>query len=162
MPQKIIIDGYNMIYAVQDYKQKLDIDLESARDQLLHDLQIYKSHKNVHILVVFDGSADVFSTHQQSLPGTVEVIFSKAPIKADPTIMNMIQSDKRKGSITVVSDDKEIIQFARSTNCQILSPQHLYERMKSASMNTEINNKYEHDMTDEEYQEWKRIFGVDD
>ena len=162
MLQKVIIDGYNMIHAISIYKEKLQLDLESARETLIHDLQIYKSLKKIDLLIVFDGSAEVPGVPGQYKRGGVNVMFSHAPLKADPVIMKMVQTEKQKRRIVIVSNDNEIINFSRSYGCEILSPQLFYERIKTSSKDIEMNNKYNNEMSPDELEEWKKIFGVDD
>lgn len=161
MNPKIIIDGYNMLHLVSQYKRSLSLDLETARDQLIRDLQVYRAQKKVEIYVVFDGSAETPAQNHQISKSGVNIIFSQAPLKADPVIMKMIQSEKRKKRISIVSEDQEIIRFAHTHGCQSLSPQMLYDRLKMPTKGLDLQNKFDHPMSEEELEEWQRIFGID-
>ena len=160
MLQKFIIDGYNVLHQIESYKIKLNNELESARRQLVHDLKIYRASKKVEILIVFDGSAEIPIPTNRMSEGGVEIIFSRAPLKADPVIMKIIKSENRKKRITVVTNDREIIVYAKKAGSNRISPQEFYQRIKTHSKESDIQNKINHDMTPEELEEWKKIFGI--
>ena len=160
--QKIIIDGYNVLHQIQPYKTKLTQELESARIQLVHDLKIYKSTKKIEILVVFDGSAEIPTPTHHKFEGGIEIIFSRAPLKADPVIMKIIKLEKQKGRISVVTSDREILDYAKLAGSKSMSPHEFYNRIKTPLKELEFQHKFDHDMTAEELEEWKIIFGVED
>lgn len=158
MPQKIIIDGYNVLHLVERYRQILQTDLESARSRFIQDLNIYRSHKNLEIIVVFDGTADIQAPFHK---GGVRVMFSRAPLKADPVIIDLIRAEKRKRRITVVSSDREIVDFAKFSGSQSLSPAEFYIRISTMHRDIQLKNKLDNEMSGEELEEWKKIFGVE-
>ena len=160
MLQKIIIDGYNVLHQVEPYKTRLERDLESARHQLVHDLKIYKASKKVELLIVFDGSAEISIPSHRKTEGGIEIIFSRAPLKADPIIMEIIKLERIKGRITVVTNDREILSFAKSLGSNSMTPEVFYQRIKTHSKELDIQHKFDHDMTSDELEEWKKIFGI--
>lgn len=160
--QKIVIDGYNVLHLVEAYKSKLDSDLESARNQLIHDLKLYQAIKKVEILIVFDGSAEIPSPFQQKTEGRIVIVFSRAPQKADNVIMELLTLEKQTGRITVVTNDNEIIKFAKSSGSHCISPQEFYLRIKARSIEQQLECKFDNDMSAEELEEWKKIFGIED
>ncbi|MBD3290105.1 hypothetical protein GF337_14960 [candidate division KSB1 bacterium] len=161
MSQKIIIDGYNVLHKIDDYRKMLELDLESARNQLIRDLQTYKSRRRLEITVVFDGSAEAAPAPEQSKLAGVTVIYSHAPLKADPVIMDIIKNEKRKRRLTIVTDDGEIRRFAKDSGSDSMSPANFIRRIKSQSGQTNFENKYNSDMSAEELREWEKLFGVD-
>lgn len=159
MSEKIIIDGYNMLHLVDAYRGEINKDLQTAREKLLRDLQNYRAIKNITIIVVFDGSPDV--SYPSNYRG-IGVIFSHAPRKADPIIMDLIRKEDKKRSISIVTNDHEITNFARAANCNCLSPQEFYQRIKSIQNTlTDIDTKFDGEMKPEELAEWKMIFGIE-
>ena len=158
--QKYIIDGYNVLHAINTYQVELDTNLEEARDDLIHDLNIYCSYKKVEMVIVFDGSSDVtypsnFNTNY------IKIIFSKLPQKADNKIIEIIEREQNKKRIIVVTNDNQVIINAKSLGCHCLSSQAFYNLIKTSPKESQLNNKYEHDMTPEELAEWKKIFGIE-
>lgn len=162
MLQKIIIDGYNVIHLVDDYKNKLKVNLETARDALVRDLQNYKANKNVEIVVVFDSSGEVLPPFPPIDQGNIKVIFSKTPRTADHVLMDIIRFEKRKKRLTVVTNDREIMAFAQTSGSHCISPQTLVERLKTPTQELDLQNKFEGDLSPEEIQKWKKIFGIED
>ena len=93
MHPKYIIDGYNVLHLIGSYKSVLQTDLEQAREMLIHDVHIYRSHKSIDIMIVFDGAADVMTPFHLQRRGKVQILFSKAPLKADPVIVKAVETD---------------------------------------------------------------------
>lgn len=158
--EKIVIDGYNLLHQVKEYKSKLELDLENARDQLVHDLIIYRSNKKIEIMIVFDGITGISDPYYHRNVSGIKIIFSRAPRTADSIIMEIIKSEKRKKRITVVTNDREIISFANSLGARYLSPKAFYQRLKTHSKAPQSQNKFEYEMTAEELEEWMKIFGI--
>lgn len=161
MSQKFIIDGYNVLHKIDDYRKMLEQDLQAARDQFIRDLQTYKSRRRLEITVVFDGSAEIMASYDQANLGGVNVVFSHGPRKADPVIMDYIRKEKRKRRLIIVTDDGEIRRFARDFGSDCMSPAEFIQRIKSQSGQTNLENKYDNDMSAEELKQWEKLFGVD-
>lgn len=159
--QKIIIDGYNVLHLIEPYRSMLQKDLEAARNRFIHDLSIYRSQKMLDILVVFDGAAGIPVPHQYETRAGIRIMFSRAPQKADPVIINLIRKAKQRRSLIVVTNDGEIISFARSAGSQTLSPKELSRRMSAKPRDDQLLNKFDDNMSSDELEEWKKIFGVE-
>ena len=156
----LIIDGYNVIHQITEYRDLLQIDLEPARDKLIHDLGIYRALKSVKILVVFDGAADIPAANYQTAKNGVHIIYSRAPMKADPLIKRRIATRNQKDETIVVTNDNDIKKFSKEAGAFLLSPTELYTRIKTKKREKSISDKYEHNMTPDELKEWKKLFGV--
>ena len=72
---KYIIDGYNIIHAVNRYKDELDKKLQNARELLINDLKIYSSIKTVDIIIVFDGEAVTPFPSFQNITNKIKIIY---------------------------------------------------------------------------------------
>jgi predicted RNA-binding protein with PIN domain len=138
----------------------LQKDLETARNLFIHNLSIYRSQKMLDILVVFDGAAGIPVPHQYETRAGIRIMFSRAPQKADPVIINLIRKAKQRRSLIVVTNDREIISFAKSAGSQTLSPKELADRMSAKPRDDQLLSKIDNHMSDEELEEWKKIFGV--
>ena len=51
MPQKLIIDGYNLL----GVRGPIRADMEHERTQLIHELGRYATRKRHQLMVIFDG-----------------------------------------------------------------------------------------------------------
>ncbi|MCM8799818.1 MAG: NYN domain-containing protein [Candidatus Omnitrophica bacterium] len=104
-----ILDGYNLIKNSQFKKIKI---LKDARTSLIRfliskDPLNYKKNK---ITVVFDGSKD-FSKNTISSKD-IEVVFTTDE-SADDWIKRAIKNSKSPQTTLIVTDDKEIVSFAK-------------------------------------------------
>lgn len=75
------------------------------------------SSRNKFILV-FDGYPNASDPMRES--GSIEIIFSRED-SADDRIKRMVESSPNPKNIAVISDDREIIFFARSAGAQAIS-----------------------------------------
>jgi len=108
---RIVIDGYNLIYAMPELARLVNSDLELARDGLVSKLAVYRSGRGVRVTVVFDGQS--MAVQQGRPPGGIEVVFSRAPQNADAKIKNMLALEKSPKSWTIVTSDNSIVLYAR-------------------------------------------------
>lgn len=104
-----IIDGYNVVKQIPHLTLK---KLRSAREGLIGIIRKYKltgSSKN-EVTIVFDGQKDII------VPKTkieFDVYFTRGE-SADDRIKKMIKTSSNPSRLIVVTDDKEIIFFARN------------------------------------------------
>ncbi len=104
-----IIDGYNVVKQIPHLTLK---KLRSAREGLIGIIKKYKltgSSKN-EVTIVFDGQKDII------VPKTkieFDVYFTRGE-SADDRIKKMIKTSSNPSRLIVVTDDKEIIFFARN------------------------------------------------
>lgn len=109
----IIVDGYNLIGQAAGTLSGLT--LEKERTALFRQVEQLAAVTGEKFLVVFDGSA--LSKEQrgaQKLPGKnlVSIAFSKSGQTADSWILAYL-SRRQKGSVTLVTRDRELGQKAK-------------------------------------------------
>lgn len=120
-----IIDGYNLIKQIPSLSSE---ELRDSRDSLIHLIKTFNltgSHRNK-VTIVFDGREDVFS------PGTereFDIIFSRGE-SADSKIKKIVSLSGSPRSLIVVSEDKEIVFFARSYGANTNSINEFLSRMQ--------------------------------
>lgn len=101
----ILVDGYNLAYAIPEIARFIDSDLERVRELLLIKLSSHAIRHHLHITVVFDGQNLGLAGHcgQQG----IKVIFSQGE-KADRKIKEiagrLAATDRKKGWLVVTSD----------------------------------------------------------
>lgn len=103
-----IIDGYNLIKQTSLLSSKT---LEEGREgliQLIRKNNLTGSPRN-EVTIVFDGRKDVVSPRTEKI---FKIIF--ACESADDKIKKMISSSENPNRIILVTNDKELIFFARS------------------------------------------------
>ena len=77
LPDCLIVDGYNMIYAWDDLKDLIKTDVESARDQLVDMLSNYQGYRNCRLIVVFDGYRVKNNPGETIRKGDTHIIFTR-------------------------------------------------------------------------------------
>lgn len=110
-----VIDGYNLIKQTSLLSSKT---LEEGRDgliQLIKKNNLTGSPRN-EVTIVFDGREDVFSPRTEKV---FKIIF--ACESADDKIKKMIASASNPARIILITNDKELIFFARSYRAETCS-----------------------------------------
>lgn len=123
----LLIDGYNLLYALQ--RGPID-SLEETRENLLEQLHDYQVAKNVEITAVFDSHIGGLGGNQDKW-GRVHVVYTDREETADDWIKQACR--KQKQGYVVVTNDREIIAVAESTGCLILSCHEFEAKLKMAT-----------------------------
>ena len=76
MSQRIIIDGYNVIYTDDRLRRKACKDLEGARAELLEMLKGYVRHRRLQVTVVFDGRGGVVDRPMSGVLGEPDIVLN--------------------------------------------------------------------------------------
>lgn len=155
--QHIIVDGYNFILRTSKIDPADDEALWKAREKLIHQLIAFRGNKKLQITIVFDGQ-DVKLLGKTPRPSGIHVLFSKAPQKADPLILKLIDQAQRRKSITLVTSDRFLASSARAKGSQTMSVEDFQIKIDKRKSNLEYNNKYEQTMSQAELEEWLKLF----
>lgn len=137
----VLIDGYNLLYAIQ--KETIH-DLEEARDELVESLHDYQQAKNVDITVVFDSHIGGLGGNRDKF-GDVHIVYTDRETNADEWIKRACR-DQKEGYV-VVTNDREIIVVAESLGCMCLSCDEFQKKLSSATFVEE--NPYLEDKEDD-------------
>lgn len=163
MTPQYILDGYNVIYQVPQFLSALEQNLELGRNALIHFVRGYQAGKNFKTIIVFDGDQVGYGSSPELAMKGLSILFSQPPEKADPLIKRLIQKNPHKRSVILVSSDQELVQFARQQGASSISPMEFYERGSHPPANqTEMDRKYEADVSAADIEEWLKLFGAND
>jgi len=157
---QLIVDGYNYIFRNHGLKANDEDALWRTREELVHDLIAYRGNKRIQITVVFDGQ-DVRLLSKTPRPAGIRVLFSKAPQKADPLIIKLVQQADKPGNITVVTSDRTLASSVRKSGCQVWTSEELKHKMKKRLRENEYKNKYDASLSPEDLNDWLNIFNQD-
>ena len=152
-----IIDGYNYILRLFHIDFSHEHALWDAREKLIHQMIAYLGQKKLHITIVFDGQ-DIRGFAKKARPAGIKVRFSKAPQKADPLIINLVQKSKTPRNITVVTSDKSLADVCKSYGCSTLSVESFSNKLAAEHQRVELSKKYDVNMTSKEVEEWMQLF----
>jgi len=159
MKMHYLIDGYNLIHRIDSYRSKLGKSLEEARQTLLIQLSSFRAASGSEITIVFDGAAS-----GGSLRSGISILFSNLPNKADELIKRMVDQNKSKQSLTVVSSDREVTWYAKGCGCSIMTAESFYQKMKtrkSEASASDLQEKSDPQLSPREISEWMKIFKGD-
>lgn len=157
---KIIIDGYNVIYSVQELAARASQDLAGARSALVQRLALYVSRRKVEVLVVFDGSKLPPPAVPEVSPPRVRVLFSRPPATADSVIEHLLGTEARPRNLTLVTADRRLIRGAQGRGAKVLSPVHFIDQLASRPPVHDIaESKFTSQLSEEELREWLSLFG---
>lgn len=105
LEELLIVDGYNIIFALPELKELSKVNIDSAKDALKDMLANYQGYKGCRVMVVFDGY------RKKGNPGSVEKYFSlevvhtKQDETADAYIERTVHDLVSKHKITVATND---------------------------------------------------------
>lgn len=155
---KIIVDGYNVIFSVSALRSLVENSLEEARDRLLNQVRSYVIRRNVYVTIVFDGTQPPFSGPEPDYGSRLSVIFSRSPFKADPMIKELIRREGGKNALSVVTEDNDILRYAKDHKTKGLSPERFFDRISVRTEARQLSKKHNPMIDDEELDDWMRLF----
>ena len=157
--EKLIIDGYNLMYKDGVLKNLAERNLEQARAALLDSISAYRTSA-MEIVVVFDGQGGSGEAAPSTHAG-VRVTFSRPPRTADQVIVEMMSSESRRGSLTVVSSDKKDIgRIARAEGIKWISSETFLGRLRrSQGKKPKRDDEKPPATSPQEMEYWLRRFG---
>ena len=107
MPEKLIVDGYNLIYASEELGALVRKNIEAARDKLIADLEGYCVREERTAEVVFDGAGSKGSATHQELSPSLTVTFTGEGESADSYIEKLAYKERgsRAGAAMLITGD---------------------------------------------------------
>lgn len=120
----IVIDGYNVIYAIPVLREKiLKHGPQKAREGIIELCRKYKSvRKDIsRIYIVFDGKRQDEESGTSDRGG-IRVIFSQGEKEADDVIIELIKEGANAKSFIVISSDNYVRNNSRVYGARLMSP----------------------------------------
>jgi len=126
MPTHVIIDGYNLLGALG----QIAPFSETAREELIRKLMLYRQRKGHAITVVFDGWQGGLGTEGHEHRAGVSVIYSKRGERADQVIQRLA-ADYGRGC-AVVSSDREVSHAAAAHGAFVIMAPEFASRLNES------------------------------
>jgi predicted RNA-binding protein with PIN domain len=156
--QKIIVDGYNLIYAHPELKKKIGSEALKVREILIRVLAEYIRTRKEKLILVFD-SSESGVLYKLSTPSRLEVRFSKPGLTADKMIVKMMQSEPEPQKLTVVSSDyKDIGMIAKSLGVELLSSEAFWRRVSEKRKVDKKDEEKPTSVSESEVEYWLKEF----
>lgn len=105
LPECVLVDGYNIIFAWEELKDIASKNIDGARDRLLDIMSNYQGYKDNTVIVVFD--AYNVNRHKETIykHNNIYVVFTKAAETADMYIAKTTHQMASKYRVTVATSD---------------------------------------------------------
>lgn len=105
LPEYLLVDGYNIIFAWDELKALAKVSLDAAREALIEILSNYQGYRKCRIIAVFDaykvkGGERRFETHDN-----VDVVYTKEAETADTYIEKATYEMAKKYHVRVATSD---------------------------------------------------------
>ena len=105
LEELLIVDGYNIIFAIPELKELSKVNIDSAKDALKDMLANYQGYKGGRVMVVFDGYRKKGNLGSVEKYFSLEVIHTKQDETADAYIERTVHDLVSKHKITVATND---------------------------------------------------------
>src|ERR1700761_7149556 len=104
-PVRILVDGYSLLHGWPELAPGKPRHSAAARDELVHQLTLYRDAVGTPITIVFDGAnKDIRLSTVESTP-EVEILYSRAGQTADQIIERVAHRMASYGEVLAVTDD---------------------------------------------------------
>lgn len=102
---RLIVDGYNIIFAWPELASLKDVKLEDARDLLISILADYAAMSRQSVTVVFDSHRRPDAEASEQTIAGVRVIFSGRKVSADHVIERLLFEARSSDEVTIATSD---------------------------------------------------------
>lgn len=155
MPRQFLIDGYNLAFAWGPVRREMLVDKQKGREALIGLLARYKKAAGCGITVVFDGR-EGHGVGGGNVRG-IKVLYASKPATADDEIYRLVSVSRNRGSLTVVSSDRQVAGFAKRHRASAMGSGVFAEKAERAMARTSEGGE-KPEAADVE--EWAEYFGV--
>jgi len=132
-------------------------DKKGSRHRLLEELAGFIRAKKARLTVVFDGTPDNRFSDGSSYRG-VKVFFSRPGSDADERIIEMVEAERNRKNLTVVTSDRKLADRVRVCGVRVMRAGEFRKILNEPSLtNTDEAKENEEN---EKVGEWLRYFGV--
>ena len=141
-----LVDGYNLMYAIEEIKKIAAIDLISARDKVIDIVCDFQGYVGKECVLVFDAYRNNVSIPVVSKEYNIEIVYTKMNQTADMWIKQKAEELNDQYKIFVVtSDGLEQLKVFSSSSFRISCNEfmHRYENLQKRHKNTTRNAKHQ-------------------
>jgi GT2 family glycosyltransferase len=165
---KIIIDGFNFLFFNSKFKSMID----EGRTLLEVIIKMFDEFKKLpyklqqRLVFVFDGDEAIYNTPKERMIQGFKVIFA-VPGSADKKIIEMVKRSQNPKSLTVVTNDNEILNTVRSYKVKTEKIASFKSWLESSSIKEEnddedFGSKIEPRLSEQDLDYWQNLFDKKD
>ena len=140
LPEYLLVDGYNVIFAWDELKELAKDSIEAARDRLMDILCNYQGYKKCTVILVFDAYRVEGPYLEIQKYHNIHVVFTKEAETADQYIEKVVHEVAKKYRVTVVTSDgiEQVVTVGQGAN--LISSREFYEEVEI--MKKELREEY--------------------
>lgn len=105
IPEVLLVDGYNIIFAWEDLKELSQVNIEGARGKLMDILCNYQGYRKNIVILVFDGYKVKGNLGEVIKYHNIYVVYTKEAETADQYIEKTVQDIGKQYCVTVATSD---------------------------------------------------------
>ena len=140
LPEYLLVDGYNVIYAWDNLKNIAKDNLDGARGALLDILCDYQAMKGINIIAVFDAYKLINHPEEFTSYHNIHVVYTKTAQTADYYIMRFTDENRKKYRITVATSDGVEQIIVRGDNATVISSREFYDEVNRTKDEFRLNH----------------------
>ncbi len=140
LPEYLLVDGYNVIFAWEELRDLARTNIDSARDKLMDVMCNYQGFRRCRLILVFDAYRVEGHKEEVVKYHNIHVVYTKEAETADQYIERTAHEMGRKYQVTVATSDGLEQIIIRGQGCVMMSARELKEEIER--INKEIRVKY--------------------
>lgn len=152
-----LIDGNNVIGQRAKGYEDWHRDKAGARRRLLAEVARLAGWRKLRLTVVFDGAPDARFPDGSSCRG-VKVFYARAGADADARIVELVETERDKKSLTVVTSDRQLAARVRVCGVRVMRAGELRRMLDEANQGPPGTD--EKRAAEGATDEWLRYFGI--
>ncbi len=160
--EMVIIDGTNLLWAIQEARDKSDVADEI---QLCRTLERYFALTGEEGEVVFDGAGPPDKS-EFGVVGRLGVVFSGFHSDADTVIEEKVAASTAPRRLTVVSSDRRLRQAVAARKAATIKSDQFWSQvlgeLRRGRCTTKEPEEKADGLTEGETEQWLDLFGLDD
>lgn len=136
----LLVDGYNIIFAIPELKELAEVNIDSARDKLKDLLCNYQGFKKNTLILVYDAYKVEGGTGSVEKYHNIHVVYTKEAETADQYIEKTVHEIGKKYHVTVATSDALEQKIIWGAGASRMSAKGLWEELEA--IRREIREQY--------------------
>lgn len=140
-PLIYIIDGYNLMYSLDELKDIVGSNFIMARERVIDICSDFKGYVNAEVILVFDAYRQEYAKAQVSTNNVINIVYTKSLQTADTYIENATRDlSKDNKVITVTNDHLEQLRVFSNASMRLSCAEFMarYRNMKKTYVSDDL------------------------
>lgn len=130
----LLIDAYNVIYAMSDLRKLMQGNIDSARDKLAKFAREIHDAEAVRVALILDSKSDKLQVEYPYESKRFEFIYAPSALTADGVIERIVRRVKQPELVSVVSNDNMVREATRSCGAMALRPEEFFDWSRASAV----------------------------